>query len=71
MLGQVIYCQRVCSERFFVGLKFSDKHIPWSILQRFNGLAHTDIMGAMRWSDDSTRALSAAELRAVRKHEPE
>ena len=71
MLGQVIYCQRVRSERFFVGLKFSDKHIPWSILQRFNGLAHTDILGAMRWSDDTTRPLTASDVKAVRKRENE
>jgi hypothetical protein len=49
MLGQVVYCQRIGNGRFFVGLKFWDKHIPWSILQRFNGLAHTDFLGAMRW----------------------
>lgn len=56
MLGEVVYCQRV-SNRFFLGLKFRSKHIPWSILQRFNGLTHTDIMGAMRWSgNDSGQA---------------
>ena len=53
MLGEVVYCQRVRNDRFFVGLRFRDKHIPWSILQRFNGLTHTDILGAMRWSDGS------------------
>lgn len=52
MLGEVVYCQRVGGDRFFLGLKFRDKHIPWAILQRFNGLTHTDILGAMRWSDD-------------------
>lgn len=52
MLGEVVYCQRAGGDRFFLGLKFRDKHIPWSILQRFNGLTHTDILGAMRWSDD-------------------
>ena len=51
MLGEVVYCQRVHNDRFFVGLMFRDKNIPWSILQRFNGLTHTDILGAMRWSD--------------------
>lgn len=51
MLGEVVYCQRIASDRFFLGLKFRDKHIPWAILQRFNGLTHTDILGAMRWSD--------------------
>jgi len=51
MLGEVVYCQKVRNDRFFLGLRFRDKHIPWSILQRFNGLAHTDILGAMRWSE--------------------
>lgn len=54
MLGEVVYCQRVGKDRFFLGLKFRSKHIPWSILQRFNGLTHTDIMGAMRWSDSDS-----------------
>ena len=52
MLGEVVYCQRVGKDQFFLGLKFQDKHIPLSILQRFNGLTHTDILGAMRWSDN-------------------
>lgn len=52
MLGEVVYCQRVGSDRFFLGLKFRHNHIPWTILQRFNGLTHTDILGAMRWSDN-------------------
>lgn len=52
MLGEVVYCQRAGKDQFFLGLKFRDKHIPWTILQRFNGLTHTDILGAMRWSDD-------------------
>lgn len=49
LLGEVVYCQRVEGDRFVLGLKFQDKHIPWSILQRFNGLTHTQILGAMRW----------------------
>ena len=49
MLGEVVYCQRVGSDRFFLGLKFRDKHIPWSILKRFNGLALMDVLCAMRW----------------------
>lgn len=53
MLGEVVYCQRVRGERFYLGLKFRDKHI---ILQRFNGLTHTDILGGMRWSDDGETA---------------
>ena len=52
MLGEVVYCHKVRNDRFFIGLRFRDKHIPWSILQRFNGLTHTDILGAMRWSDN-------------------
>jgi hypothetical protein len=49
MLGEVVYCQRVSNDRFYLGLKFRDEHIPWSILKRFNGLALTGILGAMRW----------------------
>jgi len=67
MLGEVVYCQRVRNERFFVGLRFRDKHIPWSILERFNGLAHTDILGAMRWSDDKPERLGVKKPMAVRK----
>jgi len=49
MLGEVVYCQRIGNDRFFLGLKFRDKDIPWSILKRFNGLALMDILCAMRW----------------------
>lgn len=49
MRGEVVYCQRVANNRFFVGLKFPQGRIPWSILQRFNGLVLTNIFGAMRW----------------------
>jgi len=28
MLGEVVYCQRVHTDCFFVGLRFPDKHIP-------------------------------------------
>ena len=47
--GEVVYCQKVSSERFFVGLKFSRGGISWSILEKFNGLSLADIFGAMRW----------------------
>jgi hypothetical protein len=69
MLGQVVYCQRIGNDRYFVGLKFRDKHIPLSILQRFNGLAHTDILGAMRWSGENARQLSGREPKAGWKRE--
>lgn len=46
--GEVVYCQKV-DARFFVGLKFPRSHVPWSILKRFNGLALTGILAAMRW----------------------
>lgn len=71
MLGEVVYCQRLGSDRFFVGLKFRDKHIPWNILQRFNGLTHTDILGAMRWSDDDAWQVGPPRPRAERKRENE
>jgi PilZ domain len=40
MQGEVVYCQKLGNGRFFVGLKFAHGRVPWSILQRFNGLAH-------------------------------
>ena len=35
--GEVVYCQRLDGEGFFVGLKVPVRRIPWSILQRFDG----------------------------------
>lgn len=35
--GEVVYCQKLDKDRFFVGLRF-ESHIPWSILQRFDGI---------------------------------
>ena len=50
MRGEVVYCQKVEGGRFFVGLKFASSRVPWSILQRFNGLLLADIIFcAMRW----------------------
>jgi PilZ domain-containing protein len=46
--GEVVYCQKV-DGRFFVGLKSLRGQIPWSVLKRFNGLALTGILAAMRW----------------------
>jgi len=54
-----------------VGLKFRDKNIPWSILQRFNGLTHTQILGAMRWSNGDRRQHGAPKPRVGRKRENE
>lgn len=71
MLGEVVYCQRVSGDRFFLGLKFQDKHIPWAILQRFNGLTHTDILGAMRWSDEDRRRERRDNPRVGQKRESE
>jgi PilZ domain len=36
--GEVVYCQRLDHDRFFVGLKVPQNRIPWSILQRFDGM---------------------------------
>jgi len=44
----VVYCQKVENGRFFVGLKFAGSRVPWSILERFNGLLLADIFCAMR-----------------------
>ena len=35
--GEVVYCQRLDNQGFFVGLKVPESRIPWSILQRFEG----------------------------------
>lgn len=35
--GEVVYCQRLDHDGFFVGLKVPENRIPWSILQRFDG----------------------------------
>ena len=67
MQGEVVYCQKLGNGRFFVGLKFAQGRAPWSILQRFNGLAHTEILGAMRWSGDREGGTDATQLRAGRK----
>ena len=49
MRGEVVYCQKVENGRFFVGIKFETSRVPWSILQRFNGLLLADLFCAMRW----------------------
>lgn len=38
--GEVVYCQKVDNDRFFVGFRFPHSHLRWSILQRFNGIQH-------------------------------
>lgn len=35
--GEVVYCQKLDNDRFFVGLKVRESRIPWSILLRFDG----------------------------------
>ena len=35
--GEVVYCQRLDNDGFFVGLKVRESRIPWSILRRFDG----------------------------------
>ena len=49
MRGEVVYCQKVENGFFFVGLRFGSSRVPWSILERFNGLLLADIFCAMRW----------------------
>lgn len=49
MRGEVVYCQKVGNGRFFVGIKFQSSRVPWSILERFNGLLLADLFCAMRW----------------------
>ena len=37
--GEVVYCERLDNDRFFVGIKIRESRIPWSILQRFDGIS--------------------------------
>jgi len=37
MRGEVAYCEKLPNGTFFIGLRF-ESHIPWSIVQRFNGV---------------------------------
>lgn len=36
--GEVVYCQKVDKDRFYVGFKFPQTRLTWSILQRFDGI---------------------------------
>ena len=36
--GEVVYCQRLDNDRFFVGVKIRESRIPWPILRRFDGM---------------------------------
>jgi PilZ domain-containing protein len=38
--GQVVYCQRLPSNRYSIGLKFQDRPVTWSTLLKRNGLLH-------------------------------
>ena len=35
--GDVVYCQRLTDDRYFIGVKFKD-HAAWSIVRRYNGI---------------------------------
>lgn len=47
MRGEVVYCQKLAEESFFIGLRFRS-HIPWSVLQRFNGMVMIGVFCATR-----------------------
>lgn len=36
--GEAVYCQKLDDERYCVGFKFVHERVPWSVLQRFNGV---------------------------------
>jgi hypothetical protein len=38
MRGEVVYCRRLDNDRFYVGVRFPHRRIPWSALQRYDGL---------------------------------
>ena len=35
--GEVVYCHRLDNDRFYVGVRFPHRRIPWSALQRYDG----------------------------------
>ena len=35
---EVVYCQKLADEHFFVGLKVTRGKIPWAVLKRFDGM---------------------------------
>jgi PilZ domain-containing protein len=37
MRGEVVYCQRLDSDNFCIGLKFQEPAVTWSILHRYGG----------------------------------
>lgn len=36
--GEVVYCQKLDNDRFFVGLKVRESRVLWPILRRFDGI---------------------------------
>ncbi len=36
--AKVVYCERLPDDRYSIGVKFQDRPIIWSTLQRYNGL---------------------------------
>lgn len=36
--GEVVYSKKVDKAHFFIGLKFPQRRLSWSVLQRFDGL---------------------------------
>jgi PilZ domain len=37
MRGEVVYCQRIDNDRFYVGLRFPECPVTWSALCRYDG----------------------------------
>ncbi|HEV2194599.1 MAG TPA: PilZ domain-containing protein [Candidatus Acidoferrum sp.] len=35
---EVVYCERLGADRFFVGLNIRESRIPWSIMRRYDSL---------------------------------
>jgi hypothetical protein len=36
--GEAVYCQKLDDERYCVGFKLVQERLPWSVLQRFDGV---------------------------------
>lgn len=38
MIGEVVYCQRLADDRFFIGLRFAQGGLPWTIFRKYDGI---------------------------------
>lgn len=36
--GEVIYCQKCADDRFFIGLRFAQGALPWTVFRKYDGI---------------------------------